>query len=220
MGKQGAMMSEGAVRTAGRSGASHERIGEFREMTHISDDELMKLIRERRREALEEVYDRYAKLVYSFAYRCTKDDADAAEIVQTVFSRIWTSAASYRPEKGRFSSWLLTITRNIAIDLLRRKRRQPVAVPLDDAMADRLADDRVPTPEQAAMRASDREKIRAAYRHLSDAQRRLIELFYWQGYALSEIAELNGEPVGTVKSRLHQALLIFRKHLGGEREDS
>jgi len=217
---QGVMISEGAGRAVLKPVASYESNGESRHMKKLSDDELMALVRERRREALETVYDRYARLVYSFAYRCTKDDADAAEIVQTVFARVWTSAASFRPEKGRFSSWLITITRNIAIDFLRRKRRQPPAVPLDETMVERLSDDRAPSPELAAVRASERERIKAAYRYLSDAQRRLIELFYWQGYALSEIAELNGEPVGTVKSRLHQALLIFRKHLGVERGES
>lgn len=185
-------------------------------MRNLPDDELMKRVKRKERQALSELYDRYAGLVYSFAWRALNDEAAAREIVQAVFLRLWTTESEYDPEKGRFSSWMLTIARRLAIDRLRRQRKEAGrTVHAPPETLEQVAD-RSETPEESAMRGGFRRRIRDVYRHLSDQQVQLLEQFYWQGYSLSELAELYGQPLGTVKSRLHQTLKILRRHLTAE----
>jgi RNA polymerase sigma factor (sigma-70 family) len=182
-------------------------------MENRSDVELMLLIQQRQREALEVLYDRYVKLVYSFALRSIGDEASAREVVQLVFTRLWTTRASYDSHKGKFTSWLLTITRHITVDLIRREQRQIVAIHLSEEHWDQLPDTRNYTPEDAMIHKSESERIRSAFRYLSDSQRHLVELLYWQGYTLSEIAQSYEQPIGTIKSRLYQTLRVLRQHL-------
>ncbi|MFC5403656.1 RNA polymerase sigma factor [Cohnella soli] len=177
-----------------------------------SDGELMRLVRENNQEALSELYDRHARLVYSFAYRVTGDEALARETVQLVYTRLWTTKAEYDSSKGQFSSWLLTMTRNIAIDVLRRERRHRSMVPIDE-MHNMTRDPDTEAPEAMLERSDRRSAIASASGLLSAAQRRVIDMLYWQGYTLQEIAELGEEPIGTVKNRLHQALKALRRHL-------
>lgn len=188
-------------------------------MPNRSDPELMRLVQEKRREALEELYDRYVKLVFSFALRAVNNEAMAREIVQEVFTRLWTTGAGFDSRKGQFVNWLLTITRNITVDLIRRERRQAFRVSISAELWEQLPDTTGDTPEEAAVRDSQREHIRYAVRLLSESQQQLIELLYWKGYTLSEIAEYIGQPLGTVKSRLHQTLKKLRKHLRDAKEE-
>jgi RNA polymerase sigma-70 factor, ECF subfamily len=176
-----------------------------------SDDQLMRLVQAKHRPALEELYDRYVKLVYAFAMKTAGDEKLAKEIVQAVFVKLWTTTASYRAEDGKFVNWLLTITRNTALDHFRQNRRQERLLPLDGRQS--AAGDEAMLPEEAAVREDTRRRIRRALQFLSGSQAQLIEQVYWQGYTLREVAESNREPLGTVKSRLHQALKILRLHL-------
>lgn len=178
-----------------------------------SDAELMKLVMEKNRPALEELYDRYVKLVYSFAMKATRQEQLAREIVQLVFTRLWTTRSGYDPAKGQFVSWLLTVTRNLTVDQIRQERRRPVADELNaDGWAE-LAASPEHEPEAVLARNLVREELQLAYSRLSERQIRLIEQVYWQGYTLNEAAQSTGEPIGTVKSRLHQSLKLLRKHL-------
>jgi len=182
-------------------------------MPNRSDVELMQLIQQRQREALEVLYDRYVKLVYSFALRSLGNEASASEVVQLVFTRLWTTGAGYDSHKGKFASWLLTMTRNITIDCIRQERRHMTAIELSDEHWVQLPDTRNHSPEDAIIRKSESERIRSAFRYLSGPQRHLIDLLYWQGYTLSEIAESTAQPIGTIKSRLYQTLRVLRQHL-------
>lgn len=183
-----------------------------------TDAELMRLIRERDEGALEQLYDRYARLVYSFARRACSDEALAREVVQRVFTRLWTTRAEYDASRGAFSSWLVAVTRNIAIDALRSERRHRGTVPIEDAASLRR-DDGIGDPEAAAIRRSTQSELARASRALSVPQQRVIELLYWKGFTLHEIAEMGHEPIGTVKNRLHQALKSLRRHLQSLREE-
>jgi RNA polymerase sigma-70 factor (ECF subfamily) len=183
-----------------------------------SDEDLMRLVRGGQRLALEALYDRYVKLVYAFARKASDDEQTAKEIVQGVFLRLWTTKAEYRAKDGLFVNWLLTVARNVSIDLHRSRRRRAATVPLE--AADRhgaglaLADDAAAyMPEIAVAQSFVRDRLREACSLLSESQAKLIDLVYWQGYTLREAAELSDEPLGTVKNRLHQALKILRRHL-------
>ncbi|MBD2868675.1 RNA polymerase sigma factor [Paenibacillus arenilitoris] len=188
-------------------------------MRNLSDYELMRLIKGKQHKALAILYDRYASLVYSFAMKALKDEQAARDIVQSVFLRLWTTESDYNPDKGRFSSWLITITRNLTIDWQRKERRGNIGlVALLPEELERIPDEFAPSPEDSAVRDSQKERIRAAYRHLTKQQIMLLEHFYWQGFSLSELAALYNQPLGTVKNRLHQALKILRRHLLAEGE--
>lgn len=187
-------------------------------MRDKTDAELMRLVMAKERQALEQLYDRYVKLVYSFAYRSTQNEEAAKEIVQLVFTRLWTTEKGYDETKGEFVNWLLTITRNLTIDRARRERRHGTNVHWKEERWQRLSDNGSEHPEQVVERRSLRREIEQAYAVLSDSQIRLLRLLYWEGYTLSEIADLCNEPLGTVKSRLHQTLKLLRKSLSGARE--
>jgi RNA polymerase sigma-70 factor (ECF subfamily) len=173
----------------------------------------MEMVQNKHRPALEELYDRYGKLVYSFAMKSTRDQQSAKDIMQAVFTRLWTTERNYDPNKGKYLNWLLTITRNLTIDHIRKERKHARTIPLEPKHENRRDADNRHNPEQAADRTWVGEQIRDACRFLSESQVQLLELLYWQGYSLSEIADLKAEPIGTIKSRLHQALKILRKHL-------
>ncbi|CAM2858670.1 sigma-70 family RNA polymerase sigma factor [Paenibacillus sediminis] len=179
-------------------------------MDVISDAELMRRVHDKQRFALEELYDRYVKLVYSFAMKATRDEQKSREIVQLVFMRLWTSSLSFDPAKGKFVNWLITITRNITIDYLRIQNRKNHLVDITDFRAVEAAE----LTEETVIEQLQRQRIRQACQELNEKQAQLIERIYWQGFTLSEIAEQNNEPLGTVKSRLHLALKILRNHLG------
>jgi len=185
----------------------------------FSDEQLMRMIMEKQSAALEEMYDRYVKLVYSFAMKANKDTQFAKEVVQLVFTRLWTTSKGYDPQKGQFVNWLLTVTRNVSIDQLRKLKKQAAIVPYEPSDWERLPDDPHGHPEEIVSRKWRKQQIEQAYRHLSDSQVRLLQALYWEGYTLNEIAERSGEPLGTVKSRLHQTLKVLRKHLGSAREE-
>lgn len=174
----------------------------------------MRLVRTRQRPALEALYDRYVKFVYAFARKAADDEQTAKDIVQGVFLRLWTTKAEYRAKDGLFVNWLLTIARNVSIDLHRQRRRHAPNVELEAAerygLASEISDS---MPEIAVAQSFVRERLCEACSYLSESQAKLIDLVYWQGYTLREAAELMSEPLGTVKNRLHQALKILRRHL-------
>jgi RNA polymerase sigma-70 factor (ECF subfamily) len=187
-------------------------------MTNRTEGELLRSVRDKNRDALEQLYDRHARLVYSFAMRISSDESLAREIVQLVFARLWTTKAEYDSSRGDFASWLLTITRNIAIDVLRRERRHRSMVAIE-GLHEQLEDAGSDSPEGNVIRSDQQSAINSAAKRLSRPQQQLINLMYWKGYTLHEIAEMGGEPVGTVKNRLHQALKTLRRHLQGLREE-
>lgn len=188
-------------------------------MQQYSDEQLMSMIANKQSWALEALYDRYARLVYSFAMKTNRDVQFAKDVVQLVFTRLWTMEVGFDSRRGQFVNWLLTITRNIAIDQLRKLRKQPTAVPYEPSVWESVAGDPLESPDSVVSRMWLKQQIENAYRHLTESQANLLQLFYWEGFTLSEIANRNGEPLGTVKNRLHQALKILRKQLASVREE-
>lgn len=165
------------------------------------------------KQALETLYNRYEKLLFSFAYRMTGQKELAEEVVQEVFIKIWTKKGMYNQEKGKFSSWLLTIARNTSIDLLRKKRETTYSIEERDSIhsEDPSIEDMVEWKEKG-------RDIRRAVRDLNKDQQEIVELFYFKGWAQAKIADHCQIPLGTVKGRIRLALQHLRKNLENNHE--
>jgi RNA polymerase sigma-70 factor, ECF subfamily len=193
-------------------------------MKRKTDQTLMQLIHQKNRMALDEIYDRYVNLIYSFALKLTNGDQEATkDIVQQVFLRIWTTTSHYDSKKGPLANWLMTVTRNISIDYVRKERNYKQNIDLQkfhDHQADANAHDVL----QLVTKSMMTKEIRRAQNQLTEAQRRLITLLYWEGYTLKEIAEMENEPIGTIKNRLHQSLkklhYLLTDGIGGVKDGS
>ena len=155
-----------------------------------------------------QLYQRYCNLVYSLALRVLRHQTVAEEVTQDVFLKIWQQPQRWNPALGQFSSWLLTITRNAAIDRLRKEQRYPQAE--QDAPTDLFFS------QVAEGAISDNplwfegQILRHLLQQLPDEQRQLIELAFYQGYTHSELADGLAMPLGTVKTRLRSGLQKLR----------
>ena len=164
-------------------------------------------------EALAELYDRHSRLVYSLALRIIRDQGEAEDIVQEVFSQAWRQAGRYEARRGNVIAWLLNLTRSRAIDRLRGRQSRPEAAS-DSLLAIDIPDLTMPVDEQLSLegRAS---RVRAAMKELSVLQRVAIELAFYEGLTHVEIAERLELPLGTVKTRIRQGLLKLKDRLAG-----
>lgn len=179
-------------------------------MEEKTDAALIKLVNKKHRPALEELYERYIKLIYSFVFKfCNGNEEAAKEMIQLVFLRLWTTKSSYDPSKGKFVNWLLTIVRNVCIDYIRKEKKHQYD--RDGNKTDRIMD--LADPIDQIDENIKGNEIAQAKNKLSVSQKRLIDLLYWEGYSLTEIAKIENAPVGTIKSRLHQSLKQLKKHL-------
>ncbi|MGB5945866.1 RNA polymerase sigma factor [Paenisporosarcina sp.] len=185
-------------------------------MDKFTDAQLYVRMRAKDQSALEELYDRYERLVYSFAYRMTQNAQMAEDTVQEVFIKLWKEHAPYTEDKGKFSSWLLTMTRNTSLDALRKKGKQQ-EVGLLDKDAEQI---KVPIEEMPEQMLEWKEKgavLHKAISRLKVDQRTIVELFYFNGLSQESISSKLDIPLGTVKSRIRLALQHLRKHLESER---
>lgn len=169
----------------------------------IEDERLAKRVAEGDALALEQLYDRYGQPVYSLALRIVRDPQTAEELTQEVFVRLWRYAGTFDPARGRFSGWLLGIAHNLALNEVRRwqSRPQKAELPDDDERPYDLVDESADAAEAAWLNIR-REAIVGALKQLPEAQRRAIELAFFGGYTHLEIANMLGDPLGTIKSRI------------------
>lgn len=182
----------------------------------FTDAELVARLAEGDEAALEPLYDRYGKVVYSLCLRVVRDGPAAEELTQEVFVRLWRSAASFEPNKGRLQGWLLRIAHNLALNEIRRRQSRPVtADSFDwDTQSDTLvapSDDG--DPEMATWLRERAMVIRQALAQLPTAQRKAIELAFFGGLSQAEVAAAVGEPLGTVKSRIRVGMQRMRELL-------
>jgi RNA polymerase sigma-70 factor (ECF subfamily) len=177
-----------------------------------SDAALMEQLARRVPEALEQLYDRHARAVFSLALRIAQQAALAEEIVQDVFLQLWRNAHQYQQDRGPLGPWLLTMTRNRALDHLRLKReKQRRREDAFDAVEPR--DVRAPNPEALIDQRILTERVRTVMNELPAAQRKALELAYFDGMTHSEISTAMNEPLGTVKSWIRNGLIHLREVL-------
>jgi RNA polymerase sigma-70 factor (ECF subfamily) len=160
--------------------------------------------------ALRELYDRYGSLLYSVALRILGNGTDAEDAVQRCWVQAWQTAASYEPRRGPVAAWLLTMVRSRALDLARSVASRRRA---EDAVEAESAPDPPLDPSDSAERRTLREKIAHAMESLSDEQRRVLQIAYFEGLSQSEVAVRVGAPLGTVKSWTRQGLERLRELL-------
>ncbi len=180
----------------------------------LQDDEgLIRLIIEKQSAALGVLYDRYGRLVFSLAFQVISDAAVAEEITQEVFLQVWNNADTYQAAQGKVTTWITSVARHRAIDALRRKGARPEGhqVDFEDGDAPDLVD---PTGVEEQVEFTQRSlAVRRAIAHLPPEQQKALALAYFKGMTHQEIAELTGEPLGTVKTRIRLAMLKLRQIL-------
>jgi RNA polymerase sigma factor (sigma-70 family) len=152
---------------------------------------------------------RFQGRVYGLALTMLHDRGLADEVAQETFVRAWRHAETYDARRGRVHTWLLTIARNLAVD----RARLRTATPVDpDVLTAQLELDGEARPSDVP----ERERVREAVRALPDDQRRTLVLAMYAGKTALEISELDGVPLGTVKTRIRTAMLKLRQTLGVE----
>lgn len=165
----------------------------------------------RDREAFRMFFRRWAGRVHAWALRSHPDAPQADEVVQDVFLRVWRHAARFDPARAAVSTWLWTVARNVRIDRMRRDH--PRWLDLDDAVAPTEAE---ASPAWQAEAAQEGARVREAVAHLPPDQFAVLNLAYWEGRTLAEVATLTGVPLGTIKSRVRLALERLRLRVGDE----
>lgn len=180
----------------------------------VSDDELVLAIADGRHSALDELYARYGRVVYSLARRIVVDAGLAEDVAQEVFLALWRDPGKFDPSRGAFGTWLLSLTHHRAVDSVRReeavRRRRSRAV--EDVASLALTQAPLPVDDQA-WGGVRRDRVRAALRRLPEPQREALTLAYFGGYTQREVAALTGTPLGTVKTRMLAGMRRLREYL-------
>lgn len=172
-----------------------------------TDEELMALLLSRDPRALEALYDRHARALFSLATRVLGDRASAEEVVQECFLKLWRAPHLYLPERGRPLAWLLGMTHHRAVDELRRRRneRRMLESANGEVWLGREED-----PEERAWVGLESQSIARALESLPAPQRQVLHLAYFEGMTQTEIATYLSEPLGTVKTRVRLAMRKLR----------
>lgn len=178
-----------------------------RDYSGFPDEALLALAARDDEDALAVLYDRYGRVAYGLALRIVRDQALAEDAVQEAFLAVWRTAASFRADRAKPSTWILTLVHRRAVDVVRREERRRAA-PLAEGSEE---------PDQRALAADEeialtdrRRLVQEALRQLPDEQREALELAYYGGLTQSELAERLAVPLGTIKSRMFTGLRRLR----------
>lgn len=179
----------------------------MRHLDRLSDDALLTAVALEERDAAAVFVRRFQRRVYGLAITMTGDAALADDIAQVAFERAWRHAGTYDARRASVATWLLTITRNLAIDSMRIRR----AIPFDpDLLSQLLPESANVDPQQAAVAADQLGRLGVELDKLPLDQRRAVLLATLAGRTASEIAEIEGVPLGTAKTRIRTGLRRLR----------
>jgi len=181
--------------------------------TELSDEALLKEIAGGAVWAMDSLYERYSRMLYSVAYRMVADHQIAEDLLQDAFLAVWRRSTSYSPQTGAARSCLISILHHRTIDHLRRMRRRSgiVEAPLEELELDETT--AFPDVWDEAWRSIKSSQVRAALMKIPTEQRLVIELAYFQGWTHAEIAEGTEIPLGTVKARMRLGLHHLKRVL-------
>jgi RNA polymerase sigma-70 factor (ECF subfamily) len=169
------------------------------------DGRLLELIAAGDHRAFREIYDRYYKRIYLYSYRLLGEGEGAKEVANEVMLAVWKGAKQFRGE-SKPSTWIF----GIAVNKIRKKIKKRPSYYEDLASAEKEDDEKI-TQDDATYQSELREKMRLAINRLSREHREVLDLTYYQGLSIKEIAKVMGCPANTVKTRMFYA----RKRLGG-----
>ena len=179
----------------------------------LSDEALLLAIADGAVWAMESLYQRYSRILYSLAYRMVADHQVAEDLLQDAFLAVWRRATSYSPQTGAVRNWLISILHHRTIDYLRRSRRHSTfqEAPLEEIELDGS----IASPDvwDEAWQSVKSSQVRAALMKIPTEQRLVIELAYFQGWTHTEIAEGTQIPLGTVKARMRLGLIHLKQVL-------
>jgi RNA polymerase sigma-70 factor (ECF subfamily) len=173
-----------------------------------ADEELLRQIALGDRVAFGAFYDRLAGPLFSLAFKMLGQEAEAQDLVQEVFLTIWNKASSFDAARGSAFSWSVTQLRNRAIDRIRSRRRRGEL--METFGADLVPHDGMRSASEDCEASERSREVREAMGKLSDEQRNVLRLAYFEGLTQSEIAQHLDEPLGTVKARAHRAMARLR----------
>lgn len=191
------------------------------DFTQLRDDELVRRIGGRDLKAFETLYDRYGDLVYSVSLRILGDAHMAEDVTQDVFTRVWHQPQQFDVQRGKFTTWLLSIARNRSIDHRRsqaRRHRHEALSPIDAEDDVFASSDERDDPALATVLQDERAAVRRAMDVLPQEQRLAIALAYFDGLTQQEIANKLGQPLGTVKTRIRLGMQKMRAALQQRRD--
>ena len=154
---------------------------------------------------------RFQGRVYGLALTIVRQPPIAEEVAQETFARVFRHAGNYDARKGRVSTWLLSIARNLAIDVTRMKRLDPVDPEVIAAEVSLTSHE--PPADEMGLQPDERDQLRSAITELPDDQRRALVLAAYMGRTAREISDLDDVPLGTVKTRIRTAMLKLREEL-------
>lgn len=178
-------------------------------LQRLADEDLMTLVERRDADAFAVLYDRHGGAAYSLAHRIVGDASVAEDVTQEAFVSVWRSGARFDAARGSVRSWTLGIVRNRAIDALRRASSMAPKLNLDDDAVLEGQHSGELTDSEAIRRETAR-RVRGALQELPREQSEVIGLAYFGGFTHSEIAEMLGAPLGTVKGRMRLGLEKIR----------
>lgn len=169
-----------------------------------SDDAvLLERVRRMDQAAMTEIFDRYARMAYSVAFRVLKDATQAEDVMQDVFFQLWQNPASFATGRGSLGAWLAVVVRNRSIDLIRKRRPS-------DSVEDVVLAAHTDVASEVE-RHTMVQRVRIVLSGLPTEQRQSVEMAFFDGLTHAEIAAQTGDPLGTVKTRIRAALTSVRK---------
>jgi RNA polymerase sigma-70 factor (ECF subfamily) len=171
--------------------------------SNMEDTALLEAVADGSQDAMAAVFDRYSRLVYCIALRVLREPSLAEDVMQEVLLQVWKRPQSFVAQRGNLPAWLSVITRNRAIDVLRKR------YPLDP-----LGESPLPDPRDMALETEQGwllDRVKALMVSLPMEQQGPLELAYFEGLSHTEIAERTGSPLGTVKTRIRAGLTTIRK---------
>ncbi len=186
----------------------------------LESEALLGLVVIGRAEALEVLYDRYSRPVYSLVLGLLREPAIAEEVTQEVFLRVWMKASSFKSESGKAKTWILSIAHHRAIDRLRQGRNRQKESPLDELLESGWQmGTEAGAIEKTAILQEEGEHIQEGLSQLPEEQRQVLVLGYFRGFTQAEIAKGLNVPLGTVKTRMRLGIQKLRQSLAFMREE-
>ena len=171
-----------------------------------TETELVQLLKQRTQTAFGYLYEHYSGALYNIILSIIQDKELANDVLQEVFIKIWRQIEQYDPQKGRLFTWMVNISRNASIDILRSKS-------YNTQKQNRELTESVYTAAGTINIETDKIGLRKVVNNLKDDFKVLVELAYFQGYTQDEISKALNIPLGTVKTRLRSALIQLREFL-------